>query len=333
MDQLPLHFLFLLLLSVSFLPFSISDDIQSLLEFKKAIVDPTGSVLSSWALSANTVQSCPSSWVGITCDPASGAVIGLNLSHLNLSGELKFAPLIGLQKVQKLSLAGNAFTGRLVPGLGSMTSLSHIDLSGNQFYGPVPDRITDLSGLVHLNLSGNNFSQGYPASLSKLQNLRVLDLRSNGIWGDIGELLSELRNIEHVDLSDNFFTGAISVDPNNLTSLGNTVKYLNLSYNKIEGAFFSRESVGMFKNLEVLDLGNNTLAGELPSLASWFNLKVLRLCSNGFFGLLPEEIFQSTSHLTEIDLSRNGFTGNSFCFLSVLLKFLVNLGSAVCPQT
>lgn len=273
-------------------------------------MDPTGSVLSSWAPPANTVQSCPSTWVGITCEPASGAIIGLNLSYLNLSGELKFAPLIGLHYIQTLSLAGNAFTGRLVPGLGSMTSLSFIDLSGNQFYGPVPDRITDLSGLVHLNLSGNNFSQGYPASFSKLQNLRVLDLRSNGIWGDIAELLSQLRNIEHVDLSENFFTGAISVDPNNLTSLGNTVKYLNLSYNKIQGGFFSKESVGMFKNLEVLDLGYNALIGELPSLASWFNLKVLRLCSNGFFGLLPQEIFQSTFHLIEIDLSRNGFTGN-----------------------
>ncbi|XP_078159586.1 leucine-rich receptor-like protein kinase family protein isoform X2 [Carex rostrata] len=325
-QQPPLHFLFFLFLFLSLLPSSFSDDIQSLLEFKKAIVDPTGSVLSSWAPPANTIQSCPSTWLGITCEPASGAVIGLNLSYLNLSGELKFAPLIGLHYIQTFSLAGNAFTGRLVPGLGSMTSLSFIDLSGNQFYGPVPDRINDLSGLVHLNLSGNNFSQGYPANFSKLQNLRVLDLRSNGIWGDIAELLSQLRNIEHVDLSENSFTGAISVDPNNLISLGNTVKYLNLSYNKIQGGFFSKESVGMFKNLEVLDLGYNALTGELPSLASWFNLKVLRLCSNGFFGLLPQEIFQSTFHLIEIDLSRNGFTGSLPNINSTTLKIL-NLSS------
>ncbi|KAJ4764724.1 Leucine-rich receptor-like protein kinase family protein [Rhynchospora pubera] len=328
MDQPPLHFLFLLFLSVSLLPPSISDsnDIQSLLEFKKAIVDPTGTVLSSWAPPANSIQSCPSNWVGITCDAASGAVIGLNLSNLNLSGELKFSPLIGLHYIQTLSLAGNAFTGRLVPGLGSMTTLKSIDLSGNQFYGPVPDRITDLSGLEYLNLSGNNFTQGYPASLYKLQNLRHLDLRSNGIWGDIGELLSQLRNIEHVDLSGNSFTGAISVDPSNLTSLGNTVKYLNLSYNRIQGNFFSRESVGMFKNLEQLDLGYNALTGELPSLASWFNLRVLRLGSNQFFGLLPQEIFQSSFHLIEIDLSRNGFTGSLPNIISTTLKNL-NLSS------
>ncbi|KAJ3673343.1 hypothetical protein LUZ60_006717 [Juncus effusus] len=304
-----------------------AEDVNALLEFKKGIVDPNGSVLASWAASPNGVQSCPATWVGITCEPSSGAVVGLNLSDLGLSGELKFTTLTGLRYLQTLSLAGNGFTGRLVPVLGSMTSLSHVDLSGNQFYGSIPDRIGDLSGLVYLNVSFNNFTQGYPQSLSKLQNLRVLDLKSNGIWGEIGGLLSQLRNIEYVDLSANQFTGEITIDAANLTNLGNTVKYLNLSYNRIQGGFFSAPAVQSFKNLEVLDLGFNEMTGEIPSVASWFNLKVLKLGFNRFFGLLPQEIFQSSMHLVEIDLSGNAFTGSIPVINSTTLQ-IINLSSS-----
>jgi Leucine-rich repeat (LRR) protein len=142
-----------------------------------------------------------------------------------------------------------------------------------------------------------------------LQQLKELDLHGNQLRGDIAVLLSELRNVEYVDLSYNRFYGGISISLENISSLANTVHHFNLSHNKLNGGFFKRESIELFRNLEVLDFGDNQISGELsPSLGSLPNLRVLRLGSNQLFGLIPEELLES-SVLEELDLSGNGFTG------------------------
>ncbi|KAG1334513.1 putative inactive receptor kinase [Cocos nucifera] len=286
-----------------------SDDIRSLLEFKKGIrTDPSG-VVDTWKSPPVGSSTCPRDWRGIYCDD-SGAVVSLSLDGLGLTGDLKFTTLTGLKSLRNLSLSDNAFSGRLVPAIGTMASLQHLDLSGNQFYGPIPERIAELSGLVHLNLSRNSFTQGFPTGIWNLQQLRVLDLRSNKLWGDIAVLLSELRNTEYIDLSSNSFYGGINMESGNLSSLGNTARYLNLSHNKLNGGFFSSNSLQVFKSLEVLDLGYNQLTGELPSLDSLYNLKVFRVGSNQLYGSIPEAVFGISMQLIELDLSGNGFTGS-----------------------
>ncbi|XP_008811220.1 probable inactive receptor kinase At5g10020 [Phoenix dactylifera] len=298
-----------------------SDDIRSLLEFKKGIrADPSG-VVDSWKAPPEGYSACPRDWRGISCDD-SGAVVSLALDRLGLTGELKFTTLTGLKSLRNLTLSDNAFSGRLVPAIGTMVSLQHLDLSGNQFYGPIPERIAELSRLVHLNLSRNSFTQGFPTGIWKLQQLRVLDLRSNKIWGNIAVLLSELRNTEYIDLSNNSFYGGIHLDSGNLTSLGNTVRYLNLSRNKLDGGFFSSDSLQVFKSLEVLDLGYNQLTGELPPLDSLYNLKVFRVGGNQLYGSIPEAVFGSSLQLIELDLSVNGFTGHIKAINSTTLKVL-----------
>ncbi|XP_020586681.1 probable inactive receptor kinase At5g10020 [Phalaenopsis equestris] len=321
------RFLLLLLLSFGVLTQAqVSSDTLSLLEFKKGIADdPTGVVRNTWSPvawdSAAVVDSCPRSWHGISCDE-SGSVVTVALIGLGLSGEIKFNTIVGLRALQNLSLAGNSFTGRLVPAIGDMTSLQHLDLSGNRFYGPIPRKLTNLWGLVHLNLSSNGFKGGFPAGIQNLQQLRVLDLRSNELWGEVGAVLSELRNVEHVDLSRNNFYGDLFMDSSNLSSLGNTAKYMNLSFNRLNGRFFSNDSIGVFKSLQVLDLSQNDLIGELPSFGSLFNLKVFRAANNLLSGPIPEDLFGDSIQLMELDLSGNGFTGSSETVSSSTLKFL-----------
>ncbi|XP_010926236.1 probable inactive receptor kinase At5g10020 [Elaeis guineensis] len=302
-----------------------SDDIRSLLEFKKGIHTDPFRVVDSWKPPTAGSAACPRDWRGISCDD-SGAVVSLALDGLGLAGDLKFTTLTGLKSLRNLTLSGNAFTGRLVPTVGTMASLQHLDLSGNQFYGPVPRRITELSRLTHLNLSRNHFTQGFPTGIWKLQQLRVLDLRSNNFWGDVAVLLSELWNAEYIDLSNNAFYGPIRMDSGNLSSLGNTLRYLNLSNNKLNGGFFSSNSLRVFKSLEVLDLGYNQLNGELPTFDSLYNLKIFRAASNQLYGYIPEALFGSTMQLMELDLSGNGFTGYIKAINSTTLK-LLNLSS------
>ncbi|KAB2094288.1 hypothetical protein ES319_A02G146700v1 [Gossypium barbadense] len=295
-------------------------ELRSLLEFKKGIRhDPFNKVLSVWD---PDTRPDPTSWTGVTRDPNSGFIVSISLDRLGLVGDLKFHTLTPLRNLQNLSLSGNNFTGRIAPALGSITSLQHLDLSDNQFIGPIPGRIADLYGLNYLNLSVNKFDGGLPSGFRNLQQLRVLDLHNNALRGDIGELLSELRNVEHIDLSYNEFYGGLSVPVENVSSLANTIRHVNLSHNQLNGGFLKAEAIGLFKNLQLLDLGDNSMSGQLPSFGSLPGLRVLKLGKNQLFGPVPVELLEGFVPLEELDLSHNGFTGSIRVINSTTLKVL-----------
>ncbi|CAI8598765.1 unnamed protein product [Vicia faba] len=314
-----LHLLFIFLTSSASQP-----ELRSLLEFKKGITsDPSNLVLNSWnPFSITDFDVCPPKWEGISCDELTGNVTGIVLENHNLTGEIKFHTLLDLKMLKNLSLAGNQFTGRLPPSLGIITSLQHLDLSSNKFYGPIPARINDLWGLNYLNLSNNQFKGGFPTGLNNLQQLRVLDLHSNELWADIGDLLPTLRNLEFLDLSQNQFYGGLSITLENVSSLANTVRFLNVSHNKLNGNFFLKDAIGLFRNLRALDLSDNMIRGELPSFVSLRELRVLKLASNLFFGAVPEDLLLTSMSLEELNLSSNGFTGSIGVINSTTINIL-----------
>ncbi|WOG93654.1 hypothetical protein DCAR_0312940 [Daucus carota subsp. sativus] len=287
------------------------NELRSLLEFKKGVrLDPLGKMTNSWKSNSDPNATVCVSFFGIYCEADDNSVTAVVLDRLGLVGELKFSTLSGLKSLRNLSLSGNSLSGRLVPALGLMTSLQHLDLSHNSFYGPIPARIHELWDLRYLNLSTNDFVGGFPSGIDKLQQLKVLDLHSNGLWGDVSVLFSEFRNVEHVDLSFNQFFGSVLVDVVNISGLANTVQYVNLSHNNLSGGFFSADAVVLFRNLRVLDLGDNQLTGQLPSFGSLPNLHVLRLGNNQLYGSIPDELLENTIPVEELDLSHNGFSGS-----------------------
>lgn len=207
-----------------------------------------------------------------------------------------------------------------------MTSLQHLDLSNNQFVGPIPDRLNDLWALNYLNLSRNNLTGWYPGRTYNLNQLRVLDLHGNLLTGSVELMFSVLRNVEYVDLSGNSFAGSLAMSADNVSSLSNTVQYLNLSGNKLEAGFFARDVILLFRNLRVLDLGDNGITGELPSMGTLPYLQVLRLRGNQLSGSIPLELIQGPVPLVELDLSGNQFTGSIQEVNSTTLNML-NLSS------
>uniref|UniRef100_A0A803NCD3 Leucine-rich repeat-containing N-terminal plant-type domain-containing protein n=1 Tax=Chenopodium quinoa TaxID=63459 RepID=A0A803NCD3_CHEQI len=184
------------------------------------------------------------------------------------------------------------------------------------------ERIHDLWNLQHLNLSNNRFSGGYPTGIRNLQQLRVLDVHANELWGDIGVFFSELRNVEFVDLSMNKFSGGLPVDSSNVSSLGNTIRHMNLSSNLLGGKFLTADTLSLFQSLVVLDLGDNMIGGELPSFGSLYNLRVLRLRNNQLYGEVPGELLATLIQLKELDLSGNGFSGSIRGINSTTLEIL-----------
>ncbi|XP_010519912.1 PREDICTED: probable inactive receptor kinase At5g10020 [Tarenaya hassleriana] len=299
-------------------------ELRSLLEFRKGIRDDSSNPPISWPVTngLSDPKTCPDAWPGISCDPEIGSIVAINLDRRGLSGELKFSTLLGLTSLRNLSLSGNNFSGRVVPALGAISSLQHLDLSDNSFYGPIPSRITDLWGLNYLNLSANRFQGGFPSGLRNLQQLRFLDLHGNELWGDVGEIFTESKNVEFVDLSCNRFHGGLSLPLDNISSISNTLHHLNLSHNTLNGGFFTPDSIGLFKNLELLDLENNQINGKLPPFGSLPSLKLLKLGRNQLFGSIPEELLQGLIPLRELDLSRNGFTGSILEINSTTLSVL-----------
>ncbi|KAG8383467.1 hypothetical protein BUALT_Bualt04G0016200 [Buddleja alternifolia] len=307
--SLPLTFSLLLLLIFHRHGSASEDEVRSLLEFRKGIKsDPSDRIFSTWMFPSNA-SACPAAFHGVVCDLATSSVVAIALDRLGLVGDLKFSTLIPLKFLQNLTLAGNSLSGRLVPTLGIMSSLQVIDLSRNQFYGPIPARLNDLWALHYVNLSNNNFSGGFPTGIGNLQQLKVLDLHSNQLVGDVQELIPELRNLEYLDLSRNSFFGSVELSREKLSSLANTVLYVNLSGNDLGGRFWGGDAMSLFRNLRVLDLGDNGIAGELPDFGQLPSLQVLRLGSNQLFGSVPGGLLEGATPLVELDLSVNGFSG------------------------
>ncbi|KAK4411618.1 putative inactive receptor kinase [Sesamum angolense] len=285
------------------------DEIRSLLEFKKGIKsDPSNRIFSTWVFPSNA-SACPDAFHGVACDPFTSSVVAIALDRLGLVGDLKFSTLIPLKFLQNLTLAGNSLSGRLVPTLGVISSLQVIDLSGNQFYGPIPARLTDLWALHYVNFSNNNFSGTFPEGIRNLQQLKVLDLHSNQLQGDVGQLIPELRNLEYLDLSGNKFFGSMDLSVENVSSLANTVQYVNMRGNDLGGSLWGTDAMKLFRNLRVLDLGDNGIVGELPDFGQLPNLQVLKLGSNRLSGLVPGGFLQGELPLVELDLSGNEFSG------------------------
>ncbi|KAK7273318.1 hypothetical protein RIF29_14367 [Crotalaria pallida] len=91
-------------------------------------------------------------WRGVTCDNVTFNVVALNLSGLNLEGEIS-------------------------PAIGRLNSLVSIDLKDNRLSGQIPDEIGDCSSLESLDLSLNEIHGDIPFSFSKMKQLENLSFR------------------------------------------------------------------------------------------------------------------------------------------------------------
>ncbi|XXG72722.1 hypothetical protein AAC387_Pa07g1757 [Persea americana] len=133
----------------------------ALLQLKHGFLIERGNYNSSSKLDSwnPTIDCC--SWEGVSCDKATGHVIGLDLSGSN-GGDLKRSWIRGridsslfqLHSLQKLNLAWNSFYPHPIPSeLGQLTNLTHLNLSESIFTGQIPLEISRLTKLISLDLS------------------------------------------------------------------------------------------------------------------------------------------------------------------------------------
>jgi len=240
-------------------------------------------------------------WYGIDTN-GEGRVIGLDLSHENLTGRIP-TELSSLANVTRLDLSGNNLTGPIPSQLGHLSSLTALGLSDNGLSGPIPPELESLAELTMLDLSNNVLDGPIPPELGSLANLGSLRLRSNRFAGFIPAELGNLSELTDLLLGDNDLTGPIPPELGSLTAL----RWLGLTRNNLSGSI--PPELGSSAELVMLDLSNNDLDGPIPAeLGNLSELTDLSLSGNKLTGPIPPELGSLTA-LRWLRIARNNLSG------------------------
>ncbi|XP_047962059.1 receptor-like protein 7 [Salvia hispanica] len=206
----------------------------------------------------------------------------LRLDRNNLSAVGVLDSLANFPSLTNLSLASCGLKGSIPSSFANLTKLIHIHLPSNHLSGSLSPTIFEgLSNLVHLDLAENLFSGNVPHSLLALPLLLELDLSFNRFSGTFQlENLRSLVNLTFMSLSES----GLSVDVGNVTSSSYGFVHLKVltlaSCNVSDFPVFIKHS-----DLELLDLSNNRIAGEIPSWIWGAQLMHLDLSFNLLTGM------------------------------------------------
>ncbi|KAL5195124.1 LRR receptor-like serine/threonine-protein kinase ERL1 [Glycine soja] len=287
--------LVLLLLSPLASPFS--EEGQALMAMKASFGNMADTLLD-WD-DAHNDDFC--SWRGVFCDNVSLTVVSLNLSSLNLGGEI--SPAIGdLGNLQSIDLQGSKLTGQIPDEIGNCAALVHLDLSDNQLYGDIPFSLSKLKQLEFLNLKSNQLTGPIPSTLTQIPNLKTLDLARNRLTGEIPRILYWNEVLQYLGLRGNMLSGTLSPDICQLTSLW----YFDVRGNNLTGTV--PDSIGNCTSFEILDISYNRITGEIPYNIGFLQVATLSLQGNRLTGEIPEVIGLMQA-LAILDLSENELVG------------------------
>ncbi|KAG5382458.1 hypothetical protein IGI04_033928 [Brassica rapa subsp. trilocularis] len=228
----------------------------------------------------------------------------LYLSNNNIKGQVPDW-LWRLQELQILDLSHNSQSGfdgslKAVPGSHiEKLNLNYLDLSNNNIKGQVPDWLWRLQALQILDLSHNSLS-GFDGSLKAVpgSHIQILDLRQPHYIGDSS---LNYRYYSSVVLMNK---GVSMVMERILT----VYTAIDFSGNRIHGPI--PQSIGLLKELHVLNLSRNAFTGDIPSsLANITALESLDLSQNMLSGEIPPELGDLSS-LGWINVSHNQLVGS-----------------------
>ncbi|XP_057866236.2 receptor-like protein EIX1 [Cryptomeria japonica] len=268
------------------------------------------------------------------------SIADLDLSNNSLSGHIP-AWIWDSLPLQQLNLSYNSFAGALPYKLMGPKTLKILDLHHNNFHGPLPLPppsvvVLDLSEnqfcasipaeigenkFSYLSLSHNNLSGSIPSTICEGLSMEILDFSYNSLTGKIPPSFVNCSCLEVLNLENNCLEGELPVELGNMTSL----QTLKIRGNLLNGTL---PNLGNCKQLQILDVGDNSLTGKIAS--NWIvelpNLKILILRSNRFVGSVPADISKVPS-LQILDLSMNSFSGvipNSLSEMKGMVKDSMN---------
>lgn len=296
-------------------------------------------------------------WYGVTCDD-NGNVTGLNLNDNGLSREIP-ANIGSLTNLTELNLGNNHLSGTIPVELGQLTKLRQLYLFNNRLEGTLPKEFGQMTELGYFDLSNNQLSGEIPVELGTMTNLYGISLYNNNLEGALPKELGKLTNLNNLSLSNNRLTGEI---PAEIKALPNWSNFSSSVIPQQDGygftlpensedrnallSFYEATGGANWKNrmnwctdkplnlwygvtcdengnVTQIDLGNNGLSGEIPTvIAELTHLTYIHLWNNHLSGTIPVELSQLTK-LNYLSLSNNQLSGT----IPVELCSLTNLSS------
>ncbi|KAL5654044.1 hypothetical protein ACJX0J_033363, partial [Zea mays] len=261
-------------------------------------------------LTADWVGPGVCNYTGVYCAPLpSGgthrrgalAVAGVDLNHGDIAGFLP--PELGLlADLALLHLNSNRFCGVLPRALRRLRLLHELDLSNNRFVGKFPDVVLDLPALRFLDLRFNDFEGAVPP--------RLFDRPLDAIFLNHNRLRFQLPDnfgnspASVVVLAHNAFGGCL---PASVANMSGTLNEILLINNGLSSCF--PPEIGLLRELTVLDVSFNQLAGPLPpELALMRKLEQLDVTHNLLTGAVPPGIC-NLPRLKNFTFAYNFFTG------------------------
>nr|GME05492.1 LRR receptor-like serine/threonine-protein kinase GSO2 [Ipomoea batatas] len=235
----------------------------------------------------------------------------LSLSRNMLTGEIP-KQIGNLRKLQELSLYGNMLTGEIPKQFGILSKLQGLDLARNRLCGPLPENLgysfpmierlyisdnklecivtenhfVNLTKLTALSASGNRLTMHVNPNWTPPFQLDELYLSGWNLGPQFPLWLQSQHQISRVDISNAGIEGEL---PTWLWNFSSQIELVNVSHNQLRGQI-QNISFHPTREMDILlvYLGSNRFSGPLPHISS---------------------------HITELDLSNNYFSGDVSNFL------------------
>lgn len=250
----------------------------------------------------------------------------LNLAGNKVNGSIPswFNEFSGLRE---LYLSFNQLTGKIPSELGEKCGmLERLELAGNFLLGGIPVSLSNCSKLRSVLLYSNMLQDEIPSEFGRLSMLEVLDVSRNSLSGNVPKELGNCKELTVLVFSNSFnpmpYVGGIvesemtrsdeeynyfqGVLPAEITSLPK-LKVLWAPRTTLEDKF--PDDWGACRSLEMVNLGQNLLTGEIPKgLNVCKKLRFLDLSSNKLTGGLSDEL--PVPCMFVFDVSSNRLSGS-----------------------
>ncbi|CAK7336212.1 unnamed protein product [Dovyalis caffra] len=230
----------------------------------------------------------------------------VDISHNLLEGDVFEIHFANLKNLSNFSATGNQLNLRVSPDW-IPPPLVFLDLRSWNIGSQFPMWLRPLKHLSYLDISNSSISATVPIWFWTMSfRLEYLNLSHNHIYGVIPSKLKLDFSASYplVDLSSNHFKGP-------LPPIFSNVGALDLSNNSFSGSIFNFlcHNMDELKNMQVLNLGENLLNGEIPDCwFSWQYLVAIKLSNNKFSGNIPDSI-GTLSLLESLHIRNNSLSG------------------------
>ncbi|PPD94880.1 hypothetical protein GOBAR_DD08114 [Gossypium barbadense] len=292
---------------------NLNSDQFALLEFKDRIASPQNVLANNWTASTSVCN-----WIGVSCGIFHKRVIALNLTSMNLRGNLP--PITNAPKLEILLLWGNKLSGNIPNSISNASMLQIIDLDQNLFSGPIPKILGSLKHLEVLQIPDNNLITGsatdhewsFLSSLTNCRNLSVIDVSGNPLSGVLPTYIGNFsKSLQYFYASNCELQGII---PMEIGSFGYVYKGRLSDGMEVAIKVFNLQTEGAFRSFDIeCDAMRNIVHRNI--------VKVITCCSSVDFKALVLD-YMSNGNLEKWLHSEN-------CFLDIIQRVDIMIDVAV----